>query len=133
MIIHNIFLIFLAIPLVSYICTSTSGPLVVGCCDVMIGKSKEGTLMRLFYPTSSQLPVSICSHILCAPPHVKILNFFSPILLLFTSYTYQSEPDRNTWTRWFLGPEVGYGVAKYTAPSFLVGPLGRLFNWQTRE
>ncbi|XP_076042589.1 platelet-activating factor acetylhydrolase-like isoform X2 [Oratosquilla oratoria] len=28
------------------------GPYVVGCSDVMVGRTKEGTLMRLFYPSS---------------------------------------------------------------------------------
>ncbi|CAL4194651.1 unnamed protein product [Meganyctiphanes norvegica] len=29
-------------------------PHVVGCSDIMIGRNKEGTLMRLFYPCTAQ-------------------------------------------------------------------------------
>lgn len=28
-----------------------SGPHVVGCTDIMVGRTKEGTLMRLYYPS----------------------------------------------------------------------------------
>ncbi|XP_018021238.2 platelet-activating factor acetylhydrolase isoform X2 [Hyalella azteca] len=31
-----------------------SGPLVVGCTDIMIGRTKEGSLLRLFYPTDAK-------------------------------------------------------------------------------
>ncbi|KAF2362123.1 Platelet-activating factor acetylhydrolase-like [Trinorchestia longiramus] len=31
-----------------------SGPLIVGCADIMIGRTKEGTLLRLFYPTNAK-------------------------------------------------------------------------------
>ncbi|XP_066962919.1 platelet-activating factor acetylhydrolase-like isoform X4 [Macrobrachium rosenbergii] len=34
------------------------GPFVVGCTDIMVGRSKEGTLMRLYYPTNVTDPMS---------------------------------------------------------------------------